>query len=130
MAKVMQQVTDLYQDMNLTRETLADLPLNDLPPEECELLMVILYKSKIPHLSNNLYGSGVNDTSGVGRRLLTQKYNNMEKRLSLILGEIDAGNNNLDMKEEAKKIGSFLKTVHRLTAVEYDAMLRHIKDPE
>ncbi len=99
---------------------LLALPLNRLKPEEGERLLHLLHRSKA------LTGGDVK-----GRRsAMSNKYTAAEKRLALILAEVNAGNDNLKIKREGFQLADFLRRVKRLNAKQYDQTTARLQNPK
>lgn len=98
---------------------LLSLPIQTLDQHESETLLHLLHRSKC------LSGGDVKSR----QRAITGRYDRDKNRLTLILGEIDAGNNNSAIKLEGRRLADLLKRVKRITIEQFRDIIRRLHDP-
>lgn len=92
--------------------------LQSMDPDDAERILHLLHRSKV------LVGGYPKRRNEISRR-----YDTMQHRLDVIMGEIDAGNDNLAIKQEGRGIARTLKNTKRLNASQYLKIIEHLKDP-
>lgn len=113
-------VREYNQMGHVSDEFLKDnLMDSNVDEQEKARILLTLYRSK--SLSG---GALVN-----AKHAITLKHNNNEKRLQLILGEVNAGNDNLEIKREGKKIADQLRRANRIDGPKYRQILQDLHDP-
>lgn len=120
-ADIMNLIVRHYnRERHVSDEFLKEMLMDtNVPEHEKAQILMTLYRSKC--LSG---GALIN-----GKQALSMKHNNNEKRLQLILGEINAGNDNLEIKREGRKIADQLRRANRIDGPKYREILQHLKDP-
>lgn len=99
---------------------ITGLQLEKISPPDADLLLHLL------HRSHALLGGDPKER----RKAITRKYDNCQGRLSTILAEIDAGNDNLNIKKEGLKLADLLKRTKRITNTSYSDIVTHLQDPK
>lgn len=100
-------------------EYLLSLPIQTLDPRESEMLLHVLHRSKC------LSGGDVK----ARQKAITGRYDRDKNRLTMILAEIDAGNDNTAIKHEGRMLADLLKRVKRITVEQYRNTIQHLDDP-
>ena len=85
--------------------------LASLPEAEQEAMLHFFNRAKIFPIENS-------------RSLVTHMYDQKFKRFELVKGEIEAGNDNKELKQELKTLAYTLRTVGRITASEFNQLVR------
>lgn len=120
MAELIKTLIDYHtKHQRISSDIVYSLPLEEHNPEASDLLLHLLHRSK------SLSGGDLK----ARRKSLTTKYNKDSERLEMILAEIDAGNDNLEIKREGHKLANLLKRVKRLTTEEYNDTVYRLRNP-
>lgn len=98
---------------------LRTLPIDKLPVEDADWLLMLLHRSKA------LTGGDIAQR----RQAIGKRYDGLRTRLDIILGEIDAGNDNPDLKIEGKHIADTLRAAKRISAAEKARIISLLADP-
>ncbi len=104
----------------LSTPFINDLHLEKIPSHDAELLLHLL------HRSHTLLGGDPRER----RKALSRKYDNYQSRLSTILAEIDAGNDNMELKKEGLRLADILKRTKRITHTSFADIVKHLQDPK
>ena len=104
---------------SIGKDILERVSLETLPKNEAERLIHLLHRSKVLRDGKDM----------VRRKHLTTKYSQAKKRLDLILGQVNAGNDNQELKKEGASLALQLRNTRRISSDQYKSVLYKLQNP-